>query len=63
MGEALSTGPESLMDSEQSLKFKSTSIKTLQPAHTATSTQDRQIGAYSFDITIPGKLSCPNVEE
>jgi hypothetical protein len=36
----------------------SSSIKTLWPAHTATSSKDRQIGAYSFGLTNLGKLSC-----
>ena len=35
------------------------STKTLWPAHTATSVQDVQIGAYSISLTILGKLKCP----
>jgi hypothetical protein len=35
----------------------STSIKTLWPAHTLTSSKDRQIGAYSSGLTILGKLA------
>ncbi len=37
----------------------STSVKTLWPACTATSFDDRQIGAYSIGLTTPGKLSFP----
>jgi hypothetical protein len=37
----------------------STSIKTLQLAHSATSSKERQIRAYSVGLLIPGKLGCP----
>jgi hypothetical protein len=42
------------------VKYKSTAIKPSWPAHTATSSKDRWIGAYSIDLTIPGKLGCPS---
>jgi len=48
------------MDHQQSVKYKSTTIKTLRPAHTATSSKDRWIMAYSTGITMPGKPSNPN---
>jgi hypothetical protein len=35
-----------------------TSIKTLWLAHTATSSKDRWIGAYSIGLTILGKFGC-----
>jgi len=38
----------------------STTIKTLSPARTATSSRDRWIGPYSISLTIQGKLGCPN---
>jgi hypothetical protein len=34
------------------------SARTLWPAHKASSSMDRQIGAYSVGLTIPGKLNC-----
>ncbi len=37
----------------------STTIKTLRPTHTATSSKNRCIGAYSIGLTILGKLGCP----
>ncbi len=40
----------------------STFIKTLRPVCTATSSKDRQTGAYSIGQTIPGKLNCTNRE-
>jgi hypothetical protein len=42
------------------VKYKSTSTKTIWPARTATSSEDKRIGAYSIALTIPGKLRCPN---
>jgi len=39
---------------------RNTSIKTSWPADTATSSEGRQIGAYSIGLTIPGKLNCTN---
>ncbi len=35
-------------------------IRTPWPAHTATSSKDRWIGAYSIALTILGKLNCLN---
>ncbi len=58
MGEARAAGPESLVDHQQSVKYKSTTIKT---SCTGTSSKDRCIGgAYSIGLNIPGKLICPN---
>jgi hypothetical protein len=48
------------VDCQQSVKYKSTRIKTLWPVHTETSSKDRQIEAYSIGLTSEGKLSCPN---
>jgi hypothetical protein len=42
----------------KSVKYKATTIKTLWPACTATSSKDRWIEAYSIDLMIPRKLSC-----
>jgi hypothetical protein len=49
-----------IVDHQLSAKYMSTSIKTLRPAHTATSSKVRQTGAYSIGLTISGKLSCPS---
>jgi hypothetical protein len=38
----------------------STFIKTLHNACMAMPSDDRQIGAYSIGLLIPGKLDCPN---
>ncbi len=50
--------PCRLQTISKSLSF--TSIKTLWPACTATSFNDRQIGAYSIGLTFSGKLSFPS---
>ncbi len=55
MGEAWATGLKSLAGHKQS----ATTIKTLWPAWTATSSKDRWIGAYSIGLTNLGKFSCP----
>ncbi len=60
MGEAWAASLKSHLDHQQSVKYKSTIVKTLWPAWTATSTKDRWIGTYSIGQTIPGKLICPN---
>ncbi len=59
LGEAWAVGLESLVDCQQLVKYKSTTIKTLWPACTATSFKDRLIVAYSIGLRILGKLSCP----
>ncbi len=47
LGEAGGAGLKSFMDHQQLVKYKSTTIKTLLPAHTMTYSKDRWIGAYS----------------
>jgi hypothetical protein len=47
------------VDYEQRVKFESTTIKTSWLARTVTSSEDIWIGAYSFGLTIPGKLGYP----
>ncbi len=62
MGEGCSAGLKSIVDHHQSVKYKSTTIKTLRPARTETSSKDRSIGAFSIGsigLTILGKLSFP----
>ncbi len=61
-GGARSACLKSLVDYQQSVKYKSTATKTLWPDHTATSSKDRWMGDYSFGPTIMRKLSCPNNE-
>ncbi len=57
MGEARAAGLKSLVYHQQSVKYKSTTMKT---SCTATFSKDRCIGgAYSIDLNIPGKLICP----
>ncbi len=56
----MAAGLTTLVDHQQSMKYMSTTIKTLCLTCTVTSSKDRQIGAYSFGLTIPGKLSCSN---
>ncbi len=51
---------KSLVDNQQSVKNKSTTIKTFRPESTATSSKDRWIGTYSIGITILWKLRRPN---
>jgi hypothetical protein len=58
--EARGGGLKSLVDNQQSVKYWSTYIKTLELACTATSLKDRQIRAYSISLNIIGKLGCPN---
>jgi hypothetical protein len=41
------------------MKYRSGTILTQWPARTATSSKDRQTGAYSIGLTNPGKLNCP----
>ncbi len=48
------------MDHQLSVKHKSTTIKTLWPAHTTTSSMHRPIGAYSIGLTIAGKHGFAN---
>jgi hypothetical protein len=50
-------GLKSIADHQKSVKYKSTTIKTYQPDRTATSSKDRQIGAYSIGLTFLGKLA------
>ncbi len=45
------------MDHQQSVKYKSTTIKTLWLARTVTSPKERCIRTYSIGLTILGKLS------
>jgi hypothetical protein len=47
------------VDYQQSVQYKSTTIKILWPVRTATSSKDSWIGAYSIGLTIPGKHGCP----
>jgi hypothetical protein len=47
------------VDHRQSVKYKSTTIKTLWPACTATYSKASWIGAYSVGLTNLGKLGCP----
>ncbi len=56
----LGVGLKSFVDRQQTAKYKSTTIKTLRPACTATSSKDRQISAYSTSLTILVKLVCPD---
>ncbi len=56
--EASAAGLKSLVDHQQSVKYKSTTIQTLRPAHTATSSKDRWKGAYSIGLTILGRFTC-----
>ncbi len=60
MGEARAAGLKSLADHQQSVKYMSTTVKTLWPARTATFTKDRWIQAYSICWTIMGELGSPN---
>jgi hypothetical protein len=60
LGEACATGLKSLADHQQSAENRSTTIKTLRPSRTVTSSKDKGIGAYSIGLTILGKLCCPN---
>ncbi len=50
---------KSLVDHQQSVKYKSTTIKTLWPARTVTFSKGRWTGAYCNGLTIMGKLGCP----
>jgi hypothetical protein len=59
LGKALAAGLKSLVDHQQSVKNKSSTIKTSWPVCRATSSKDRWIGAYSIGLTILGKLDCP----
>ncbi len=58
LGEDWANGIKSLADHQQSVKYKSATIKTLWPARKATSSKDRWIGAYSIGLTILGKQGC-----
>ncbi len=60
MGWGMRWWSKTIVDHQQWVKYMSTTIKTLWPAHTATSWKDRWIGAYSIGLTILGKLGCPN---
>ncbi len=60
MGKPWGANLKSLVDHWHLVKYKSTSIKTLWPACTATSSKDRHIRAYYFGLNIPRKLGCPN---
>jgi hypothetical protein len=51
---------KSLVDCQQSVKYKSTTIKIMRPARAATSSKDRRIVAYSIDLTILGKTLLSN---
>jgi hypothetical protein len=42
------------------VKYKSATIKTLWPAHRATSSKARWLGPFSIGLAIPGKLGSPN---
>ncbi len=59
MGEARAAGLKSPVDHQQSVKYKSTTIKTSSAPRRVTSSKDRWIGAYSFCLNIPEKLGCP----
>jgi hypothetical protein len=43
--------------------LSSISVKTTRPAQTTSSVKNRWIGAYSFGITISGKLGGPNIKK
>ncbi len=61
--ETWAAGLQYRVDHQQSVKYKSTTIKTSWPARAATSSKDRQLGAYSVGFTISGKLGCPNMKK
>jgi hypothetical protein len=52
LGKAWVTGQKSLVDHQQEVKYKDTTIKTLCLACIAISSKDRRIGAYSIGLTI-----------
>ncbi len=58
MGEAWAAGIKYIADHQQ-VKYKSTTTKTSWPTLTTTSSKNRQIGAYSIGLTIPGKTRLP----
>jgi hypothetical protein len=60
LGETSDACLEPLVDHLQSVKYKSTTIKTSWPGRKATSSKDRWIVDYSIGLTIMGKLDCPN---
>jgi hypothetical protein len=60
LGKAWAAGVKSLLDYQQSVKYKSTTIKTSWSECTATSSKDRQIGTYSMGPTILGNIGCLN---
>jgi hypothetical protein len=51
LGEACSAYLKSLVDYQQSVKYKSTTTKTLWPDHTLTSSKDRWIGPNHYEET------------
>jgi hypothetical protein len=59
LGEAWGVVLKSLVDHQQSLIYKSTTIKTSWPARTAASSKDWRIRAFCIGITTMGKLDCP----
>ncbi len=59
MGKAWAASLKSLVDHQQSVKYKSTTIKTLRPVRSVTSSKNRWIQAYFIGLTIPGKLGSP----
>ncbi len=48
LGEAWAGGLKYLVDRKQSVKYKSTTIKTSWPASKTTSNKERQIGAWEI---------------
>ena len=58
LGESWAASPECLVNWQESMNYKSTTIDTLWPGCTVTSSKDRWIGAYSIVQTILRKLSC-----
>ncbi len=58
LGEAWAAGLKPLVDHQQPVKYKSTTVQTLWPARIATSSKERWIGAYFIGLTILGKLGC-----
>ncbi len=60
MGKAWAAGLKSFLDHQQSVKYRSATIKTMWPVCAVTSSEDRWIGPYSIGLIILGRLSCLN---
>jgi hypothetical protein len=64
MGEAFAADLKSHVDCQTISKILLlTSIKTLWPAHTLTSSKDRCLGAYSIGLITVGKLGCKTIRK